>query len=142
MSYANPKPEDSVDLVFVTYHNAVYGYFTTRKNASDMMRQWFGARECVRKKEEGWAEAESFLKGHTFAINIGTEEENYAECVVGWEHVIGMYIREHDTMTTQEQSIAVMKDMVDQAKKQNELMRKQVEGDLPGEEWKKNDPEE
>lgn len=91
--------EDLVDLIFVTHHNHVFFSRITRQQASDNIAGWFDMRELVRKKGEGWEDAERFLKQGTFASNspygkIKKKEKAFSRVAVGWEFVQGMYVQE------------------------------------------------
>src|SRR6478609_3770302 len=99
--------DELVDVVFVTHHNFVYAYGMKRSEASDMLRWWYYSREGWNKAswlKRLWCRIQGMGMRYQFASNRGyrgqdaREEgaETYADVVVGWEHVVGMYLRERE----------------------------------------------
>ena len=118
--------KDNVHLVFVTHHEHLWAYNLTRKMASQIMRDWWNARERVRTKAEGWEGLRDWLERGTFALNRNPEgKPDYADMVVGWEHVIGMYIYDIE-QSTQERIAASQEKLVKMMEKQSKQ----------GDEWK------
>ena len=118
---------DAVDLVFVTPHNFLYAFFLNRQEASDIIRGWYNIRERIKKNEANDDEVAWLAKG-TFASNYQLLDGDYAHVAIGWEHVIGMYIREIDDRDLQRRAV--------------KLMEKQIEQMEEGENWKEPDEEE
>lgn len=151
-----PKPDDKVDLVFVTAHNATYAHVITRQKASDMIREWYKERDTVFRDKmepeelgnEARAKAvryaEGWLKYGTYCINeaiSATEPEpTLARWAVAWEQIVGMYVREREDAHN---------DLHEQLLKQQiEFFKsgKKIADKMPdcneGEEWKKGDEDE
>ncbi len=127
----NMKGEDKVDLVFVTPHNFMWARGMLREDASDLIRNWYHLRDLV-FKGEATEEQKRWLTHGTFAINDLTKNrgEDFANWAVGWEHVIGMYIREPEqAVNLTEAQRQYFETMSKVAKKYGEEMGK-------GEDWK------
>ncbi len=134
------KPEDLVSLVFVTKTNFVWAYNLRRGEASDIMRNWYEGRECWNRlgwfRRLWWRLRFLGTNDGTFATNYsytpGDLANTFAGAVVGWEHVVGMYLSEN---TSSNQKLA------DAQMKIANAMEKQMDpdGDQP---WKKGGDED
>ena len=125
------KDDDIVDLIFITPHNFLYVLGITRKKASDEIRCWYKMRNAVMNGATSKEESLKWLTKGTFATNyIGEGETSYANWAIGMEHVLGMYVRERDTVQQQELEARTM------VAKAMEKMSKDLG---QGEQWKGDD---
>jgi hypothetical protein len=125
--------KDLVDLVFVTPHNFLYACNMERKEASQVIAMWFDTREEILKEGPNKEIAENWLKKATFAYNVGSKECPYSYWAIGWEHVLGLYTREHEPNPNELLAKAQMKMAT--------VLEKQADKLDEGDNWK-GDPDE
>ena len=84
---------DRVELVFVTYgnHLLVECY---RHEATAIIRSWYGCRDQVYLDGPNAEQAAKHLKRGSYAANMVCPGLDACMLAVGWEHVVGMYVRE------------------------------------------------
>ena len=83
---------DRVELVFVTHSNhlPVECY---RFEASAIMQNWYITRDQILLDGPDAEKAAKHLKRGTYATTVISPAINTCLLTVGWEHVIGMYVR-------------------------------------------------
>lgn len=129
---------DVVDLVFVTPHNFLYAYGMSRQAASDVMRFWWERRQFLFQfhwwkvwQWRAYFEGARWLRQGTFAINNGNPGAvaTYATWMIGWEHVLGMYVRPPYAQSAQERMAEI----------QLRMMEKYEKEEQEGNKWKGED---
>lgn len=136
--------DDVVDLVIVTKQSNFLAVAMTRQAASDWIKHWFDARECVRnmswwKMLWGYLKAfPNWLRPYTFVFNAITPNGNFGYWAVDVRYIVGMYTKERPPDYNKTLAEYQTKMVAAQSKIADAMMRGMGEG----EEWRNGPKDE